>query len=310
MMEREITFTSGTLHLAGTLTVPDSKEPSPAVLLIPGSGQVDRNENHKKLSINAFREITDCLVGHGIATLRYDKRGVGTSCGNYWETGFFDNIMDASSALMYLKACDGIRTDEIFLLGHSEGAIIATKLAGDGADVAGIILLGGTAQSGEDTLKWQAQQVAEGMGSLNKWLIKLLRINVLKAQQKQLGKIKRSTKDWYRVQFIVKINAKWMREFMDYNPAEDMPRIRVPVLAITGSKDIQVDPEDLTRMSQSIPSDFEYHELPNVTHILRTEEGKPSISTYKKQARQPMDSRILHLVSAWLQKRVDMSAHR
>ena len=307
MVEREITFTSGTLHLAGTLTIPDSKGTFPAVLLIPGSGQVDRNENHKRLPINAFREITDHLIERGIATLRYDKRGVGASQGNYWETGLFDNVTDASSALMYLKACDEIRTDAIFLLGHSEGALISTRLAGNGAEVAGIILLAGSAQCGEDILKWQAQQVAEGMGGLNKWLIKLLRVNVLKAQQKQLDKIKRSSKDWYRVQLIAKINARWMREFMAYNPAEDMPGIRVPVLAITGSKDIQVDPADLKRMAEVIKSDFEYHEIPNGTHILRIEEGKPSLSTYKKQLHQTMDSRILDLISEWLQKRIDKS---
>jgi len=131
---------------------------------------------------------------------------------------------------------------------------------------------------------------------------------VLKSQQKQIDKIKRSSKDWYRVQFIVKINAKWMREFIAYNPAEDLARIRVPVLAITGSKDIQVNPRDLTRMSEIVQTDFEYQEVPNVSHILRIEEREPSLSTYKKQARQPMDSRILHLILEWLCKRVDTSA--
>jgi pimeloyl-ACP methyl ester carboxylesterase len=99
-----------------------------------------------------------------------------------------------------------------------------------------------------------------------------------------------------------------MREFISYNPAEDLPRIRVPVLAITGSKDIQVDPQDLKRMSEIMQTDFEYYELPNVSHILRTEEGEPTLGTYKKQVRQPIDSRILSLTLEWLHKQIDMLA--
>jgi pimeloyl-ACP methyl ester carboxylesterase len=307
-IEQEVRFTSGTFHLAGSLAAPDGDGPFPGVLLIAGSGQVDRNENHKKLAINVFREIANHLAENGIATLRYDKRGVGASEGNYWETGFFDNISDASSALNYLKAQKQIRPEAVFLLGHSEGALIVTKLAADGADVAGVVLLGGPARSGEDVLKWQAQQVVKGMRGPNKWLIKLLRINVAKAQQKQIDKIKRSVKDWYRVQLVVKLNARWMREFIAYNPAEDLPRIRVPVMAITGAKDIQVDPRDLKRMSEIMQTDFEYHEVANVSHILRVEEGEPTLNTYKKQVQQPMDSRILHLILEWLRKHINISA--
>jgi pimeloyl-ACP methyl ester carboxylesterase len=306
MIEQEVRFTSGAFHLAGTIATPDRNGPFPGVLLIAGSGQVDRNENYKKFQINAFREIANYLAEHGIATLRYDKRGAGASEGNYWETGFFDNVSDASSALKYLKAQKQIRSEAVFLLGHSEGALIATRLAAEGADVAGVGLLSGTAQSGEDVLKWQAQQVVRGMRGLIKWLIKLLHINVAKAQKKQIDKIKRSSKDWYRTQLIVKINAKWMREFISYNPAEDLPRIRVPVLAITGSKDIQVDPQDLKRMSEIMQTDFEYYELPDVSHILRTEEGEPTLSTYKKQVKRPIDSRILSLTLEWLRQQIDM----
>jgi len=303
LIEQEIRFTSGKLHLAGTLSYPDHGGPFPVVLLIPGSGQVDRDENHKKLRANIFWEVTDYLVGRGIATLRYDKRGVGESEGNYWETGFFDNVSDALSALTFLKSHGQIQTNAVFLLGHSEGALISTRLAAEGTKAAGVILLAGTAQSGEEVLKWQAKQIAKGIRGLNLWLIKLLRIDVAKAQQKQIESIKRSSKNCYRVKHIAKINAKWMREFMAYNPASDMGRIKVPVLAITGSKDIQVNPNDLKRMSEIVRSDFEYHEVPNVTHILRVEEGEPSISNYKKQLLQPVDTRILSLISEWLQKR-------
>jgi len=306
MVEKEVSLKSGEFNLAGTLALPASEGKFPAVLLIAGSGQVDRNENHKKMPLNVFFDITEHLVKQGFATLRYDKRGVGASDGNFWETGFFDNVADAAAALDFLKAQEGILPDSIFLLGHSEGAVIATRLAGNGADVAGAILLAGTSRQGEDVLKWQALQVAKGIKGINKFLLKLLRIDIAKSQQKQLDKIKRSTKDWYRVQLISKMNAKWMREFLGYNPGEDMSNISVPVLAMTGSKDIQADPGDLKLMSDIIKADFEYYELPDITHILRVEEGEPSLASYKKQVRQPIAPLVLEHISDWLGKQVSM----
>jgi len=308
MIEKEIQFRSGAVQLSGTVATPDSGGPFPAVLLVPGSGQVDRNEDHKKMAMNAFREITEYLVVQGFATLRYDKRGVGASEGDYWTTGMYDNAADASVAFDYLKTVESIQSDKLFILGHSEGAFIATMLAGRGIDAKGIVLVSGAAVSGEQALKWQVKKVAEGMGGLNKAIIKLFRIDITKAHQKQLDKIKRSTKNWYRVQGIQKLNAKWMREFLAYDPTEDLSKISVPVLAMTGSKDIQVDPGDLERMAELIKSDFEYHELSDVTHILRAQPGNTGLSNYKEQVKRPIDSRILELTAVWLKKQSGMPA--
>ena len=112
--------------------------------------------------------------------------------GDYWETGFFDHVTDAGAALGFLKAQPEVRPEKVFLLGHSEGALIATRLAGTGAQVAGVILLAGPAQTGEQVLIWQSAQVLKGMHGFNKWLIDLFHIDARKAQQKQLDKLKRS----------------------------------------------------------------------------------------------------------------------
>jgi pimeloyl-ACP methyl ester carboxylesterase len=303
-IEQEVSFYSGPHILTGTLTLPDTQGTFPGVLLVPGSGRVDRNENAKKLAIDALREIAMNLAKKGIATLRYDKRGVGESQGEFLETGLYDNVSDAATALHFLKFNEYIQPDHVFILGHSEGAVIATRLAGTGADVAGVILLAGTAESGEDVMLWQSEQVADGMHGLNGFLIKALHIDVQKAEHKQLDKIKQSTKDWYRVGLFAKLNAKWTREFLEYNPADDLPNIQVPVLAITGSKDIQVNPSDLKRMAELVPSEFEWHEVPDVTHILRDEAGEPTLSTYRQQVRQPVDERVLNFISDWLKRHI------
>ncbi len=303
MIERDVIFASGSLHLAGTLRLPAADGQWPAVLLVPGSGQVDRNENAAKLRINAFHDIAVHLSEQGIATLRYDKRGVGASEGNFWETGFFDNVTDAGAALGFLKSQKEIRADKVFLLGHSEGAMTSTRLAATGAGVTGVILLAGPARKGEDVLVWQCEQVVKGMRGFNKWLINLFHMDVRKSQQKQLDKIKKSNKNSYRVRGVVKLNAKWFREFMAYNPADDLPKIQVPVLALTGSKDIQVAPADLGQMAGLVKAEFESHLLPDITHLLRAEPGEPTLSTYKQQIDQPVDKSVLLAVSEWLRKK-------
>jgi hypothetical protein len=206
MKEQEIRFKSGGIEIAGTMALPDSDGPFPCALLIAGSGQIDRNENNKKIHLNAFYDISHFLAKNGMASLRYDKRGVEQSEGDYWTTGFYDHILDALAALQYLKQQKKIQSKYIFLLGHSEGTFVAIRLAGVGAEVAGIILIAGAAQSGEAVLKWQVIQVANGLKGINGWLIKILHIDVSKAQQKQIDKIKQSKKDWYRQQLLVKIN--------------------------------------------------------------------------------------------------------
>ena len=308
-MQREVNFHSRDLTLAGTITVPVKGDNFPAVLFIPGSGQIDRDENHKKMRLNVFHDLAGSLAACGFASLRYDKCGVGASGGNYWETGFHDNIADAQAAMAFLKKQERIDTSAVFLLGHSEGAYIATNIAADSTDMSGIILLAGGARSGEETLKWQALKVVEGMKGFNGWLINVLHLDVARSQQKQLDRIKKSDKDFIRVQLVSKLNAKWMREFLAYNPAEDLPAITVPVLAITGSKDIQVDPEDLKLMEKLVRSPFEYRILPDVTHLLRKEEGTASISNYRKLVREPIDAGIPEIICDWL-SRQNENKHR
>jgi pimeloyl-ACP methyl ester carboxylesterase len=192
------------------------------------------------------------------------------------------------------------------VLGHSEGSLIATRLAGTGSQVAGVILLAGPAQTGEQVLLWQAAQVLKGMRGLNKWLIDLFHIDTRKAQKNQLDRIKRSTRNSIRIQLVAKLNAKWFREFMAYDPAEDLPKIQAPILAITGTKDIQVDPADLDRIAALVRTEFESHLVPNLTHLLRSEPGQPSLSTYKRQIAQPLDSRVLQLISEWLARQISL----
>jgi pimeloyl-ACP methyl ester carboxylesterase len=301
-MEKNISFHSGEYRLAGTICLPDSSEPVGAVLLVAGSGQIDRDENNRKLQTNILKQLAAYLASRKIGTLRFDKRGVGESEGDYWRTGFFDHVQDASAALEYLRSLPQVARKPVFLLGHSEGALICTRLAAEAQGPAGAILLAGAAETGETVLQWQLGEVTRNMGGINGFLIRNLHLNVRQAQEKALDKIKASPKDWFRQGWVKKINAKWMREFMAYDPSKDLRRIQVPILALTGSKDIQVNPDDLRLMQELVRTSIEVHEIPDMTHMLRTDDGDPSLSHYKGQVKRPLDPRLLQYIGDWLDK--------
>jgi pimeloyl-ACP methyl ester carboxylesterase len=295
--ESIISITSGDLALEGTLNASGSP-PGPAALLISGSGPVDRNSNAKRLPINVMGQIAAVLATNGITSLRYDKRGVGQSDGDYLSTGFNDNIDDARAALEALRARPEVDEDQVVVIGHSEGALIASALAAD-EQLAGVALLAGAATNGRDVLRWQAQQVAPTLPKPVKLLMKLLRQDLVRTQTKRLDLIESSTDDVIRIQFV-KLNAKWFREFMSFEPVVALGQAAVPVLAITGTKDIQVNPADVALMEHAVPTPFTGHLVDDVTHLLRTEPGTASVRTYKKQARQPLDERVTELLTDWV----------
>jgi pimeloyl-ACP methyl ester carboxylesterase len=304
---QELTFTSDGVSLAGTLQLPQTAGPHPAALLISGSGPIDRDSNTRRLQIDVMRQVAARLSQAGIASLRYDKRGIGASAGDYHSAGFFDNVNDARAALAALTGLPEVSGDRVFVVGHSEGALIGAELAGSGAPIAGLAMLAGAAQPGEAVLRWQAAQVAASLPKPAEWMLKLLRQDVLRAQSKRLKQIKESTRDTIRVQFA-KLNARWFREFMAFDPSVALRRAEVPVLAITGSKDIQVDPDDVELIGRLVGGDFTGHVIENVTHLLRNEDGPPSLRTYKKQVRRPVDVRVLDTVTNWIGERVEQSA--
>lgn len=294
----DVSFPSGDLTLAGTLALPDGDGPFPAAVLVTGSGPLDRDSNTKKLRIGVMAQVAAHLAAHGIASLRYDKRGVGESGGDYLASGLFDNVADARAALAALRARPEIDADRLFVIGHSEGAIIATEVAA-AEDLAGVVLLAGSAQLGRTVIEWQAEQVAEDLPTAAKVIMKVLRQDVAGQQRKSLDRLEATTEDVARIQFQ-KLNAKWFREFLAHDPAESLAGVRCPVLAITGAKDVQVPPADIERMAALVPTAFTGQVPDDLTHLLRTDPGPPSVRSYKQQAKRPVDRGVLGTISEWI----------
>ena len=294
---RELTFRARDTVLRGTLTVPPGAGPLPAALLVPGSGEVDRDSNHRKLPLGVTRHLAEALATAGIATLRYDKRGVGASGGDFWAAGLHDNIADARAGLEALRAEEAVDPERVLIIGHSEGAFIAAALAVD-MPVAGVGLLSGSARSGEETSRWQVDAIAPTMPRVVHVVMKLLRTDFHRQQEKTFRKLRASTEDVLRIAGRPH-NARWFREYLDFDMRAVLPRVTVPVLAVTGDKDLQVPPEDVQRIGQLVGGPFEGHVPADVNHILRHTPGPPTLKAYPRQSAEPLDPGTVRLITDW-----------
>jgi pimeloyl-ACP methyl ester carboxylesterase len=295
---QDVTITAGDVTLAGTYTTPDSAGPHPGALVLAGSGPLDRDGNARRIRLNLSRDLARTLDANGWASLRFDKRGVGSSTGDYLQAGFYDELADAEAALKWLASRPDVSS--VVVIGHSIGATMATELAVRNEAVDGVVLLSVTAQTGENTLTWQAAQIAPTLPAPARALLRLMRTDVLRQQRKALDRIMRTKGDVERIQGA-KVNARWMREFIAYDPGPTLRRIRVPVLAMTGSKDVQVDPADVHVVAEVVAG-AQAQVIDDVDHILRHEPRDVSnVRRYRKQAAQPIDAEVERRLVEWLQ---------
>ena len=125
------------------------------------------------------------------------------------------------------------------------------------------VLLAVTAQTGERTLTWQAEQIAPTVPAVARLLLRLMRTDVGRQQRKALDRLATTTRDVERIQGA-KVNARWMREFIAYDPLPTLRRVTVPVLALTGSKDVQVNPDDLRTIASTVASSASASAVPSM----------------------------------------------
>ena len=292
--------------LVGTLQLPAGEAPHPVALLLVGSGEVDRDSDHPKMRTGVTRQLAEALADVGIGSLRYDKRGVGASGGSYLETTFADARADATAALAALRRQPEADPDRVLVIGHSEGALHAASLAAAAPDLVGVCLLAGPAVTGEEALRWQAQHIVATLPSPVRALLRLLRQTPERAQGKLFARIRGTEQDVLRIQGR-RINAGWMRGFLDHDPAQDLARVEVAVLAVTGELDLQVAPEDVERITALVTrAPVEAHRVPSVNHLLRHCDGTGSPTEYRGQlkAQQAIDARVLAMVTTWAAARV------
>lgn len=308
MVEDEVTITINNATLSGTLCLPEKHGVFPVVIMVHGSGNLDRNENTGGQKLDVFNTFARHLSDSGVASLRYDKRGVGRSTGNYYTAGHFDLVNDAMEWLEYISTNEHCDKNAIFLLGHSEGSIIVPQLSQRSAKIAGIIMIAPFIEKMESILIRQARNIrhmANDLVGLKNLPIKILFkiFDPVKSQIKLINKINRTSKDVIYSMFQ-KIPARWLKQLLSINPADIYKMTTCSSLVIGGAKDIQCNPDDVAEISKIIQGPVESHLISDMSHILRLEAGKPSIFNYSDLLKKPIEPQVLNLVNNWIQKEV------
>jgi pimeloyl-ACP methyl ester carboxylesterase len=302
----EVTFINDkfNIKLAGTLTIPSGKGPFKTAILISGSGPQNRNE--ELLGHKPFLVIADYLSRNGIAVLRFDDRGVGSSQGNYTEATSADLATDVESAFNFLKNYPKINNKEIGLIGHSEGGLIAPIVAVSNPEIAFIVSLAGPGVTGQQIIIRQSQDISKQSGEkesviretteINKKLYTVLRkerdnkkaeIKILSLYREHLEKKKLSREDTEKAvnQFKMSFGASqytWFRYFITTDPSVFWKNVECPVLALNGEKDLQVAAhENLPAIEKALKSGgntkIKILKLPGLNHLFQhCKTGLPS----------------------------------
>ena len=320
--EEEITFPNGKakISLAGTLTLPRGPGPFPAVILLSGSGPHDRDES--LVGHRPFLVLADHLTRKGIAVLRFDKRGIGKSTGDYASATTEDFAGDAEAALAYLNTRKEIDPKKIGLLGHSEGGLIAPMVATHSQTIAWIVLLAGPGLKGEDVLLLQSELILRAAGVNEGEVARTLAFNkqtyALVRQEKdpaaleaKLNELVQSTSTGAAlppaaVQAQVRmLVSPWFRYYLDYDPLPALQKTMCPVLALNGEKDLQVSSkENLAKIQKALHDggnhDFQTTELPGLNHLFQ--HGPTGSPTEYGGIEETMAPEALNAVSDWVLK--------
>lgn len=264
-----VRVSSGVLH--GSMLIPDEKNKMPVVLIIAGSGPTDRNGNNTKMTNNSLRFLAEGLAEKGIASLRYDKRGVGESSeakSKESETRFEDMIDDAENWLDLLK--NDNRFSKIYVAGHSEGALIGIIISQKDY-VDGYISLAGSGESIDLTLR---DQLAVLPGFMKKKTYSI--IDELKSGNK-VEKVPFYLKSLFKPDL-----QTYVMSWMNYDPSVEITRLDKPVLIVQGDNDVQVPVKNAELLKSAYP-DAESELIEGMNHILKIapEKRNSNLRTYK-----------------------------
>lgn len=282
----EVTVSHDDVTLGGTLTIPENAgKNTPVVVMVTGSGQQNRDEElfeHKPFAV-----IADFLAKNGIASLRYDDRGVGASIGEVTNATTTDYAQDAECVVKYIR--DSKRFGKIGLLGHSEGGMIAYMLGAKPKMLDFIVSLAGSAVRGDSIIVYQnckalanagiTGQIADNFCDALREAYKI-KIDTPEAQlsNEELAKIYPSWNDNELTRTLAnniiglfgeQAPNTWLQYFIAYSPANDLRRLKIPALLIYGEKDMQVPASMNARVAQQLAPTATVKVYPYANHLMQ-----------------------------------------
>lgn len=324
--EVEFENKSAGVRFSGTFSRPDKEGKYAAVVLVTGSGKQDRDESlfgHKPFAV-----IADYLTRNGFAVLRYDERGVGKSTGDFSRATTMDFTLDALEAVRFLKSRPDVIVDKVGIIGHSEGGVVAPLAASISTDVNFIIMLAGLGVPGDELLAMQYRALMKAEGMTDEKIERQLLFN------RELFDIATSEDDSVRYfdkanelitefrkilsdtekeepvfsetslkQLVTIANTPWFRYFIKTDPKKFLSKVTVPVLALNGTKDLQVPyEENLGGIEKALKAagnkNFKIVKLYGLNHLFQKAE-KGTMEEYG-QIEETINPAALEAIKGWM----------
>lgn len=271
--EEDVVLKTETGDIKGKFLLPKRNDSKTVVLLIAGSGPTDMNGNNMMMQNNSLKMFAESLVESGIATLRFDKRGVASSMGAIKKEADlrFQDYIDDANAWVELLSKDK-RFEKIIIAGHSEGSLIGAVVTTESESVSKYISLAGIGEPAYTTIRKQlGAQPDEVKEPAFKILDELEKGNMVKDIPPAMMSIFRPNIQPYII--------SWFK----YNPLDIFAKIKVPTLVVQGTTDIQVEVENahLLKASNSLCEELI---IDGMNHILKEapEDRAGNIATYSK----------------------------
>ncbi len=331
----DVTFASGDVTLAGTVTVPAGPGPFPGAVLLTGSGAQNRDE--ELFGHRPFAVIADHLSRHGVAVLRFDDRGVGGSTGSTRDSTTADFAADALAAVRTLAARPDVDAGRVGLIGHSEGGIVAPLAASRSDAVAFVVLLAGTGVPLDEVILEQTERISRieaGMSEADAAAQRQLQGELLRAiedgapadrvqdamralvrfQVARLPEAQRPEPDALDATVasqVAAMTSPWARYALTLDPRAALRTVTVPALVLNGSRDLQVSP------AQNVPEivgalldagnpDVTARVLPGLNHLFQPS-ATGAVSEYAA-IETTVAPEVLEMLSGWIGARFGAGA--
>lgn len=311
---REVSFgnTSGIPRLSGTLTIPATPGPHPAIVLIPGSGEVSRDGD--MFGHRFYLVLADALTRRGFAVLRSDKRGLGQSGGDFATATTYDFAADIGVATTFLRSRRDIDGRRIGLVGHSEGALVGAMVAAKDPGIAFLVLMAGNGIPAGDMLLARTRHAAgpDAAGDATRREVALQRAVIAavtvpatgQERESKVRKLYQDAKAQYGRPFseddIAPFLTPWMRTLLSIDPQAWLQQVRCPVLALVGDKDRVVPaPENIPALKKALAANpaAEVRLLSGLNHFFQT--ARSGEFSEMATIEETMSPQVMELIGAW-----------
>ncbi len=287
--EKTVVLKTSTGNIDGSFLLPEHNLTNTVALLISGSGPTDRDGNNSGMINNSLKMLANALSKQGIATLRFDKRGIGKSRDaglNEADLRFENYINDVKGWISYLK--NEQKFNKIVVIGHSEGSLIG-MIASQDKNVNKYISLAGAGQAADKILREQLRNQPPSLTiQINSILDDLVKGKTVSNTPQELNSLFRASVQPYMISWI------------KYDPQKEIAKLKIPVLIIQGTTDIQVSLDDAGRLSRACPK-AKLLKIEGMNHILKLApaDRQLNIATYM-QPDLPLKKELIESVASFI----------